>query len=48
MEGKISSSISSKTNYLIRGDKMQPSKLEKAEKLGIAMISEEEFVGMVL
>ncbi|MGB5983280.1 MAG: NAD-dependent DNA ligase LigA [Nonlabens sp.] len=45
--GKISSSISSKTNYLIRGDKMGPSKLEKAEKLEIQMISEEEFVGML-
>ncbi|WP_298952817.1 NAD-dependent DNA ligase LigA [uncultured Nonlabens sp.] len=45
--GKNSSSISSKTDYLIRGDKMGPSKLEKAEKLEITMISEEEFLEMV-
>ncbi len=45
--GKLSSSISSKTDYLIRGENMGPSKLEKAEKLKIQMISEEEFVGMV-
>ncbi|WP_405377350.1 NAD-dependent DNA ligase LigA [Nonlabens sp. Asnod3-A02] len=45
--GKNSSSISSKTDYLIRGDKMGPSKLEKAEKLEITMISEQEFLDMV-
>ncbi|MEN8902323.1 MAG: NAD-dependent DNA ligase LigA [Nonlabens sp.] len=45
--GKISSSISSKTDYLIRGDKMGPSKLEKAEKLGVTMISQQEFLAML-
>ncbi|MEP3968926.1 MAG: NAD-dependent DNA ligase LigA, partial [Nonlabens sp.] len=45
--GKNSSSISSKTDFLIRGDKMGPSKLEKAEKLEITMISEQEFLEMV-
>ncbi|ARN77838.1 DNA ligase (NAD(+)) LigA [Nonlabens spongiae] len=45
--GKLSSSISGKTDYLIRGKNMGPSKLEKAGKLGIPMISEEEFLGMV-
>lgn len=45
--GKVSSSLSSKTDYLIRGENMGPSKLEKAEKLGIQMISEQEFLGMV-
>ena len=45
--GKNSSSISSKTDYLIRGDKMGPSKLEKAEKLGITMISEQELLAMI-
>lgn len=45
--GKLSSSISSKTDYLIRGDKMGPSKLEKAEKLAITMISESEFLEML-
>jgi DNA ligase (NAD+) len=45
--GKLSSSISGKTDFLIRGENMGPSKLEKAEKLGITMISEAEFVEMV-
>ena len=45
--GKVSSSLSSKTDYLIRGDNMGPSKLEKAEKLEIKMISEQEFLAMV-
>ncbi len=41
--GKNASSISSKTSYLIAGDKMGPSKKEKAEKLGVTLISEKEF-----
>lgn len=45
--GKVSSSLSSKTDYLVRGENMGPSKLEKAEKLEITMISEQEFLGMV-
>jgi len=45
--GKVSSSLSSKTDYLIRGENMGPSKLEKAEKLDIAMLSEQEFLAMV-
>ncbi|AZQ44011.1 NAD-dependent DNA ligase LigA [Nonlabens ponticola] len=45
--GKVSSSISSKTDYLIRGEKMGPSKLEKAEKLGVEMISEAEFLELI-
>ncbi|WP_338349934.1 NAD-dependent DNA ligase LigA, partial [Nonlabens tegetincola] len=45
--GKVSSSLSSKTDFLIRGDKMGPSKLAKAEKLGITMISEQEFLKML-
>ncbi len=45
--GKVSSSLSSKTDFLIRGDKMGPSKLDKAEKLGITMISEQEFLKML-
>ncbi|GAK98291.1 DNA ligase [Nonlabens tegetincola] len=45
--GKVSSSLSSKTDFLIRGDKMGPSKLAKAEKLGITMISEQEFLEML-
>ncbi len=45
--GKILSSISAKLNYLLAGDHMGPAKLEKAKKLNIAIISEEEFVGMI-
>jgi DNA ligase (NAD+) len=46
--GKVGSSISSKTNYVIVGDNMGPSKKEKAEQLGVKMISEEEFNAMIL
>ncbi len=41
--GKIVSSISAKLDYLVAGDNMGPAKLEKAVKLGIKMLSEEEF-----
>lgn len=45
--GKVSSSISAKTNYLVAGENMGPSKLAKAEKLGTTMLSEDEFLEMV-
>ncbi|MCG9970264.1 NAD-dependent DNA ligase LigA [Christiangramia crocea] len=45
--GKVSSSISSKTNYLVAGDNMGPSKLAKAEKLGTNIISEDDFLEML-
>lgn len=45
--GKVSSSISSKTNYLIAGDKMGPSKKAKAESLNINIISEDDFFNMI-
>ena len=45
--GKVSTSISKKTNYLITGDQMGPSKKTKAENLGVAMISEEELIVMI-
>jgi len=42
--GKVSSSISSKTSFIVAGDKMGPSKREKAEKLNITLLSEAEFL----
>jgi len=41
--GKVSSSISKKTNFIVAGDNMGPSKLSKAESLGIPIISEQDF-----
>ncbi|MEQ8470986.1 MAG: NAD-dependent DNA ligase LigA [Marinoscillum sp.] len=46
MGGKVSSSITGNTDFLIAGDKMGPAKLEKAEKLGTTILSEEEFIQM--
>ncbi|WP_291134950.1 NAD-dependent DNA ligase LigA [Flavobacterium sp. UBA7663] len=45
--GKVGSSISSKTDYVIAGDNMGPSKLEKANQLKIAIISEMDFKHMI-
>ena len=45
--GKIVSSISAKLTYLVAGDNMGPAKLEKAQKLNIAIISDEELMGMI-
>ena len=45
--GKVTGSISKKTNYVIAGDNMGPSKLEKATQLGVPIISEEEFLKMI-
>ena len=42
--GKISSSISSKTSFVVAGDKMGPSKRTKAESLNIPILSENEFL----
>ncbi len=42
--GKISSAISSKTNFLVAGDNMGPSKRDKALKLNVLVISEMEFL----
>ncbi len=44
--GKVSGSISSKTTYLVAGEKMGPEKLKKAEKLGVKIISEAEYLEM--
>ena len=45
--GKVSSSISSKTSYIVAGDNMGPSKREKAEKLNISLINEYEFLQLI-
>lgn len=45
--GKILSGISAKLNYLVAGDNMGPSKLEKATKLNIPLIDEDELMKMV-
>ena len=46
--GKVSSSVSSKTDYLINNDiNSSSSKNVKARKLGIPIISEEDFVAMI-
>ncbi len=45
--GKVGSSISSKTDYVIAGDNMGPSKLEKANQLNIPIISEIDFKQLV-
>ena len=45
--GKNVGSISKKTSFIIAGEKMGPSKLEKAEKLGVQLVSEEEFIQMI-
>ena len=45
--GKNVSSISSKTSFILAGENMGPSKYEKAQKLGIPLVSEAEFLGMI-
>lgn len=45
--GKVSSSISGKTDYVLAGEKMGPEKLKKAEKLGVPIISEDEYLKMI-
>ncbi len=46
--GKILSSISAKLNYLVAGDNMGPAKLEKATKLNIPIIGEDELIKMLV
>ena len=41
--GRVVSSVSGKLDYLLAGDNMGPSKREKAEKLGVKIISEQDF-----
>ena len=45
--GKVSGSVSGKTDFLVAGDKMGPEKRKKAEKLGVKVISEEEYLFLV-
>ncbi len=45
--GKILSSISAKLNFLVAGDNMGPAKLEKANKLNIPIISDDELLTMI-
>ena len=45
--GKVGSSVSSKTSYLVAGDNMGPSKRTKAENLGISIISENDFLKLL-
>lgn len=45
--GKVSGSVSGKTSYLVAGANMGPEKLKKAEKLGVKIISELEYMDLV-
>lgn len=45
--GKVTGSISKKTSFIIAGDSMGPSKKEKAESLGIPLISEQDYLSMI-
>lgn len=45
--GKNAGTVSAKTGYILAGENMGPAKLEKARKLGIKIISEEEFLKMI-
>ena len=45
--GKNLAAVSSNTNFLLAGDKIGPAKLQKATKLGVKIISEQEFMEMV-
>lgn len=45
--GKMLSGISAKLNYLVAGDKMGPSKLAKAQKLQVPIISEQDLIALI-
>ena len=45
--GKNVGSISAKTSFILAGDNMGPSKLEKAQKLGVSIINEDDFLAML-
>ena len=45
--GKVSASISKKTSFIVAGDNMGPSKLTKAQDLGVSIISEQDFIELI-
>lgn len=45
--GKNTGSISAKTSFILAGENMGPAKLEKAQKLGIPIMSEDEFLALI-
>ena len=45
--GRLLGGVSGKTDYLLAGEKMGPSKREKAERLGVSVLSEEQFMAML-
>ncbi len=45
--GKNGSGVTSKTDYLVAGENMGPAKLQKANELGIKILSEEEFLALI-
>ena len=45
--GKNVGSVSKSTSFILAGDNMGPSKLEKAQKLGVRIVTEEEFLDML-
>ena len=45
--GKVSSSISKKTSYIVAGENMGPSKLAKANDLGVVIIDENQYLELI-
>ncbi|MDN3644523.1 NAD-dependent DNA ligase LigA [Lutimonas halocynthiae] len=45
--GKVTGSISKKTSFIIAGDNMGPSKKEKAETLGVSIVTEQDYLNMI-
>ena len=45
--GKNSGSISKKTSFVLAGDNMGPSKLEKCQSLGVPIVNESEFLALI-
>ena len=45
--GKNLGTVSANTNYLLAGENMGPAKLEKAQKMGLKIITEDDFIKML-